>query len=137
MGIQQMLLGAGGGVVSPLPTLSSNDTQLSPTDPFALITFGANGQIISTNDGTFNWFAPAVAGVGATYWVRATVNSGTSPSGQPVGSWLQLDVDRTWILSRSTVGITTCSLTFQIATDSGGANIIASGIGSITTIEEI
>jgi hypothetical protein len=75
--------------------------------------------------GTYSQFE-RWAGVGATpanYDVRATLNSGTSPAGSAVGSWLQLNADRTWSLTSSPGNTQTCNLTVEIRPTGGGATL--------------
>lgn len=45
-----------------------------------------------------------VAGLNSDYEARLTNNSGTSPSGSAVGSWLALSTARAWTLTDSTAG---------------------------------
>lgn len=66
-------------------------------------------------------------------WIRATVTAGSTPNG-PVGSWLKVagsgSADRTWTIDRDSTegsGTTTCTLKIELATDSGGSNIVATG----------
>jgi len=44
------------------------------------------------------------------YECRATLNSGTSPSGSALGSWLALSASREWTLTKATTGNVFCSL---------------------------
>lgn len=72
---------------------------------------------------------------GSSVWVRATYVSGdTFTSGAAVGSWLELSTDRTWTMSHTTSGgLDQISgiYKFELATDSGGSNIVADS-GNIT-----
>lgn len=127
-----MLGGFGGGITNPLPTVFAQDEQLSPGTAAASVSFRSDGVIDATNDSPLGWFRPAQAGVGAGYWIRATLASGTTPSGAALGTWLQLNVNRTWALTRLSLGSVNCSLNISIATDSGGTNIVATGTAGIT-----
>lgn len=82
-------------------------------------------QAVGDSTTNFNWGTPTTAGAGNSYWVRATLSSGSTPSGT-LNTWLQLSTTRGWSVFRSSssVGTTTSVLTIQIATDSGGSNII-------------
>lgn len=62
-----------------------------------------------------------------SYWVRATVYAGTTPTSGTIGSWLALTSTRTWSWLRSAVGTTSGTLKIEIATDSGGSTIVATG----------
>jgi hypothetical protein len=80
-----------------------------------------------------NWATPTTGGVGNSYWVRGTVTSG-SP-GMTSGTsdtWLQLSSARAWTFSRSTIGTTSGVYTLEIASDSGGSNIITTNTLTIS-----
>lgn len=86
---------------------------------------------------SFSWFSPNSLGIGAGYWVRMTVNSGTTPSGSSTGSWLSLATARTWTLTRTSVGTTTANVTVAIATDSGGSNVVATRTFTMTAFVDV
>lgn len=62
-----------------------------------------------------------------TYYIRATLDSGTTPDSGTLNTWIEIDTTITWSWTRSAVGVTTGILELEIATDSGGTNIVASG----------
>lgn len=69
-----------------------------------------------------------VSGTAAQFWVRATLVTGTMDwVNSGYGSWLQLDTTRNWGLVDTSPGVAaeTGTVRLEIATDSGGANIIA------------
>jgi hypothetical protein len=138
-GVQMVLLAAGGGVVNPLPGGTANDTSF--TTATAGWRFNNNGTVDRRAQATFttvhNWFNPPGGTPGASYWARLTVNSGTGPSGSPIGSWVAISTAPQWTLSRSTSGTTSGSYTIQIAADAGGANIVASGAYSISVLRDV
>lgn len=71
-----------------------------------------------------NWL---VAGVASQFWARCTLNSGTlDGANSGVGSWLQLSTTRNWAIIRTVNGTDAADIDIDIATDSSGANIIAS-----------
>ncbi len=72
------------------------------------------------------WYTPTTVGIGSTHWARCTVNSGTLSSATATGVWLDISTGRTWSRNRTTVGTNNANITIQIATDSGGTNIVAS-----------
>lgn len=77
-----------------------------------------------------SWFFPTTGGIGTTHWVRATHVSGytVGAGSAAVGSWLQLNVTRTWNMHVNTFGFEKAgTYTFEIATDSGGVTVIATG----------
>ena len=73
--------------------------------------------------------------IGTSLWIKATYVSGqTFTSGDAVGSWLELSADKSWTMSyTSSGGADTVSgvYKFELATDSGGSNIVADS-GNIT-----
>lgn len=64
-----------------------------------------------------------------TYYIRATLMSGTTPTGGTLGSWLALSSNRSWNLIKAGPGSGTLVsyLKIEIARDSGGATIVATG----------
>lgn len=126
---------AGAGVVSPLPGGESSDYVLFSGTATAGWTFSTAGNVTDEGESGnhHQWYSPPETGIGAGYWVRATLNSGTSPSGAALATWLSLaSVARQWTLTRSTQGTSTCSLTISIATDAAGTNVVATGTYVIT-----
>jgi hypothetical protein len=82
------------------------------------------------------WFGPSDPD-GSLYWCRATLSSGTAPtSGSGTGTWLQLNVARSWTNSQATLGTRTSNLLIEIATDAGGTNIVGSSSFIITATRE-
>jgi hypothetical protein len=117
-----------GFTVSMPSSLTVLAATLSP-NAVATIRFETDGVItmIRVNGGTTTsaWGSPTSSGEGANYWVRATLDSGTSPSGPALGSWHQLSSARAWALTQTSSGVSSCQLTIQIASDSGGSNILS------------
>ena len=62
-----------------------------------------------------NWWtgAPDV-GIGSNYEIRATVALGDTPTSGSLNTWLSLSVDRTWGLTRTVTGTSSCQLTIEI-----------------------
>lgn len=80
-----------------------------------------------SHEGEWNtgWSYP---GIGSTHWIRCTYVSGTAHyvSGSGLGSWLQLNAQRGWVFTNNVSSSTkTAVYRFEIATDSGGATIVA------------
>jgi hypothetical protein len=63
----------------------------------------------SVNGGT--WLT---GGASSDAEVRATLNSGSTPSGSALSTWLNLGTTRNWYVTRSANGTTTCNLTVEI-----------------------
>jgi len=100
-----------------------------PTNAVCNITFNTNGTTsVSagvTGPGPENWMS---GGSGASYWVRWTNTTGTLTTGT-AGTWQQLSTARTFGVTFTTnaAGSKPCVGTVDIATDSGGVTIVATG----------
>lgn len=94
-------------------------------------TFDASALADTFSDGSSGdlWYSPQRAGVGSSYWVRATP-SGDGPSGgAPTGSWINVTADLAWVYSSGTGGpISTRigDLLIEVAASAGGP-VLASG----------
>lgn len=103
----------------------------------------AGGQLVVNTDGTWqltrigatgtpspsgvqNWVVPSGGAPGNSHWVRATPTLGSVSSGT-VNTWLSLSSNRTWTKA-ATIAEDEVTLTIEIATDSGGSNIVSSGV---------
>ena len=67
---------------------------------------------------------------GSTYWVRGTAISGTSPTGSALNTWLDLadtTININFIWQQLTVGSKGGVIKLEIADDSAGSNILATG----------
>ncbi len=105
------------------------------------VRFNTDGTLELNQNGitSTTWYGQPVADIGALFWVRGTLQSGSpNPSGiEPLGSWLPLSVasnpaGKNWSWSQSTVGTITATVLYELATDAGGANIVASGTFNLT-----
>lgn len=78
------------------------------------------------------WYQPATAGIGSSYWIRATLSSGTTPTTGTMNTWQQLDVTRTWENKSGlgNVGSRSSTILFEISATSGGA-VVCSGTFTI------
>lgn len=75
-----------------------------------------------------NWATPTTAGIGSSYWIRFTQTSFSGgPGNSATGStgWLQLSTARISTVTTGGISSASAAYTIQIATDSGGSNIIA------------
>lgn len=76
----------------------------------------SDGDIIASegfgNVDVGDWISPKASAPGS-YEVRATIVSGSLSSGT-TGSWLALTSTRTWVVSRSSPGYSSCVLTIEI-----------------------
>jgi hypothetical protein len=87
-----------------------------------------------------NWTTPTTAGIGSSYWVRCTQTSSSGPStqyGNSRGVWHQISGAPVFGVSKTANGLSTRVYTFEIASDSGGSNIVATATGVQYSIEVI
>lgn len=147
-GIMMAFFGKGRGPVDQFGGTMSSTLVPSSSAATATVSFYADGYLSGSINGTGsngasgdNWFMPNETGIGSSYWIRATLSSGSTPNnGNPgIGTWLQLNTTRTWGYSSGggTIGTRTGTLLFQIASDSGGTNIVASGSFDFSVYNEV
>lgn len=119
-----------------LVSLSSQlveDTVLDPAD--ASVTYEVNSDGTVTPPVTQNWWRAGVTpGIGSGYEVRATLQSGTTPSGT-LGSWLALSSSRAWTLTRTSQGTNTAELLVEIRATSG--TVLASAVITLQATVDI
>jgi hypothetical protein len=89
----------------------------------ATLTLNTNGTITATANPTVPWFSPTTTSIGSSYWVRATVNSGSLSAGT-TGSWVSLASAQSWSANQTTLGLNTTVVTFEFSSDSLGAVIV-------------
>jgi hypothetical protein len=78
----------------------------------AVYTLTSAGSEQATGVSSNTWL---ISGVGADYDVMMTLNSGTSPTGSALATWLNLGSNRSWTVSRGAlIGINTANTTVQI-----------------------
>lgn len=139
-GALAMLLGAAPVASGPVVNLSGVDGSLVDLDEAS---FGGDGaahaQITFDEDGGWTgyeagapvssglWISPNSADIGAGYYIRFTPTSGSFSSGST--SWQQLNTARAVSVSQNGQGTKAVTYTVEIATDSGGSNIVASAEG--------
>lgn len=91
------------------------------------IVFGSDGVLsrIQFNGGTSaitgEWL---VSGLSSNFYVERTIDSGTLQT-DPGAGFLQLNATRSYENQTSQVGVKTTVVTFQVASDAGGTNIVA------------
>lgn len=130
-GALQMLLGSGGGIVSPIPFIDVNDDELFPTDALGSFSFLPTGGISVLGNGSITnggWYSPLnPAGVSANYWIRVTKLSGINNNiGDALGVWIDLSATRTWTWTETGNGTRSATLKIEIAADALGAVIVSS-----------
>jgi hypothetical protein len=109
LGRRRALMSAG---LVALQALDYLDNVFDPEDASVGFTVANTG--IFHNDGalpaTYNWL---LSGVASGYELRADLVSGDTPSGS-LGTWLNLATNRTYTLSRTTLGSKACTLDLSI-----------------------
>ncbi len=127
-----------------LASLTDIDGSAYPGDTaFAEYRFQDNGTITYGNNSTFsgsmgNWASPTTAGIGSSYWIRFTQTAAgglSTETGSSRGVWHQLSSQRIFGLSKQNNGYAYRTYTVQIASDSGGSNIIATKTGVVINVE--
>lgn len=95
--------------------------------------FGTLGSSTNLDSGLpSTWFFPSTPGIGTSYWVRATHVSGDTFTLGTVGSWQQLSSNRTWGMHVASGGFRSGTYTFEVASDSGGVTVVATGNITVT-----
>jgi len=118
--------------VAPYITAGNANTSGSVTASFTLNSNGTCSALAApiTDEANYpsNWATPTTTGIGSSYWARVTVTSGTLTSGT-TGSWVQLSSNTTWSKNTTGTGGATVLFTLEIASDSGGSNILVTKTG--------
>jgi hypothetical protein len=126
----------GGGIVNPLPgeTFSSVG---SPTASSRL-RISTDGWVLHVNNGSpiqkHQWHT---GGGDTSLFVRFTLISGNTPNIGTLNTWQQLNADRDIGYSVSSTGIASGVIKVEIATDSGGTNIISTSSPNYTVSAEV
>jgi len=126
-----------------LSSLASIEGTAYPGDEaFASYAFYTDGDVLKfTSDGNAAlapWTTPVTSGIGSSYWIRFTQTAtfgGSTETGDGRGIWYQLSAIRNFGLSRTANGAGGRTYTVDIASDSGGSNIVATT--SVTISVEI
>jgi hypothetical protein len=119
----QMLMGSGGrGAV----TLSGGT--ITGTDSQVYVQIESNGTITNQSGAYQSWFTPTTVGVGSSYWVRFTKQSGSAATLTSGSGWESLASACYWGYDVTASGV----VRVEIASDSGGSTILATGDYTIT-----
>lgn len=146
LGIQTGLVKLTGSSGSPN---TSNDIELSGT-AFAgwrALTTGVLQKIQADNWTDFSDQYFSVGGVAEDpqqdLWIRATLDAGDAPTSGTLGTWIKIAGGgagaHTWSWSNSAAPVSTVEgdIKLEIATDSGGSNIVATGYYRGSALKEI
>lgn len=126
------LMGAGGGPTFTLVSNTYTDNGVGVASvSWELVTNGTVA-VETSNAGQialYDWITPKPPT--ATYYIRVSPTSGSFSSGASTNTWLATTSNRIWVRDD---GGSSQSVTFtaQLATDSGGANIVASATITMT-----
>lgn len=95
----------------------------------ASLTFAADGSISYaatagdlSSPGSTQWYNPITSAIGANYYIRFTATSGTFTTND-ASTFTILSSSRT-VTKSATTGAASVTFTIEIATDSGGTNIV-------------
>ena len=137
-GIQQVI------ALGPLPVSVYNGAVASrshsgfgsPTH----VLFNSDGTVTSSGAGSIEdtglpsyWFSMTLAGIGASYWVRSTYQSGDALTLDPsAGTWISLAAGQDWDRDVPLGTIKTNVTKFEISNSAAGTTILASGNITIT-----
>jgi hypothetical protein len=128
----------------PLGSLASIEGYEYPgASAFAYYVFNSDGTTNKFSSGfgnaqLTNWTTPTTGGIGSSYWIRFTQTAGfggSTETGSGRGIWNQLSGNPSFGLQRGGNGAGSRTYTVQIASDSGGSNIVATT--SVTISVEI
>jgi len=98
------------------------DSQVSPTDATARITFNTAGTCTFLPSGSGGWHNTAPAPTG--WSIRRTVNSGALTTDAGAG-WLALSSNRSFGCTETAIGTRLANVTFEFSSD-GGASVAGS-----------
>lgn len=78
-----------------------------------------------------SWYAPPTTGIGSSFYVRATLSSGSAPSsGSGTGTWLALSSARSWTYNSGTGGAVSSrsgTLLIEVSPSATGTPVVCSG----------
>ena len=125
-GMMSIMLNSSGG-------FTPNGGARNSTGPGAQsISFATDGTSSGTDATLYTWGTPTTAGIGSMYWINFTSTGGTGTTTGTVGSWLQLSINRFIGCANAPVSQQrTKTFTYQIASDSAGVTVVASGTISV------
>lgn len=125
----------GGGAVVDIPDMSALFSSFTGDSGSAGFEFYRDGTCRTFDSlGGYgpsrDWVTPKSGTVGDGYWIRVTVTSGDAFNNSSGSGWVQLNASRVWY--QNVFGPNdsrACQCTIEIATDSGGSNIVDTRTG--------
>lgn len=143
LGGEQVTLSGTSGAPS-----TASDVVLFPADARAGWRFNTNGTVDRLQLGAYGQFQNGVEWTnlqpspGREYWIRITANGAVNPTSgnMVIGLWYKLSgtgsAAREFYWDETGAGTTSGSVQVDIATDSGGSNIVATGYyGGVATVD--
>jgi len=117
-------------IVAQAATVSETSTSVVDVS----VTFSSAGDQFTTINGSNtilgDWVTPKST---ANIWeMRTTLDSGDTPNGSVLGTWLPLTTSRTWGLTRSEVGESNSVLTFEFRQVGGSSAEYTINLNSLT-----
>lgn len=136
-GILQAILNGIGSLFVPFTAWTVIADSIAGVAATASLTFNTDGSITAvntvnnggTNPGSASWFRPVGGTPGNNYFIRYTPTVGTFTS-NAASSFVALSSNRTCSKS-ATTGTASVTFTIEIATDSGGTNIVFTSTGNV------
>lgn len=139
MSVKLIKLALGGNVYF-MPGVAASAVDIDPNPATAEVRYDSDGSVyeieqgVPTNVGPF--VLPATAAPTLYIRINRTAGAAAFTSGPALNTWHQLNTDRLWTLTANAgTGATSITFTAELATDSGGTNIVASSTGNTLTAE--
>lgn len=134
-----MLLMAGTFGVS-LTDISIEHLVLNPANASAGFSLISDGSVTYNVDNTGTkpdkWHNPLVTNIGAQYWCRLNVSTGSVSSGT-TGSILALNSSPSWTRQQTSLGTSSFTGTLEIFSDAGGTQLTKTVNVTMTASKEI
>jgi len=130
MGIQQALFAVTSGEIIIVPNFDAVSIVSQPPAEAIYELDHRGASSITSVDPSPDWVIPAPPDDSSIYEVRATVQSGTNPTGDNLGVWLSLQSTRKWILEQNQQGTTTANVFIEIRAT--GGSVLDSAYVNIT-----
>lgn len=135
-GIQQMMLGAAGGIVKPFTNwnVSADNTPGNlAAATFSMLSngsvSGSGSPIDNTTPGSTSWYRPNTSGIGSLYWVKYTPTAGTLTTND-APTFTQMNATRS-VTKAGNSSALSCTFTIEIALDAAGTNIVFTSTGNV------
>lgn len=128
-GIHHMLF-TGGAAGAPVSDLTGTVGALGSPPQIGTVQYVTNGTITGAGytAGPTNWFSPTTVGIGNSYWIRFTLQSGVAwDAGLVSGTIYALSSNRSVTWTCNTAIAKNAVVDVVIYSDSGGVTTVGSG----------